>query len=99
MKLSDLRPCDGCGGSVAPVFYVLRVSTAVVSPDAAHQVLGLRQMFGGSLALAEVFAPAEPVVQVDGETEIRLCVQCYCGERCIGALVEQRNNASKEPQP
>lgn len=97
MKLSDLRPCDGCGGSVAPVFYILRVSLAAINTTAANQTLGLRQMFGGNMALAEAFSPSEPVMQVEGDTEIRLCIQCYCGEQCVGALVEQRNIAREEP--
>ena len=67
MKLSDVRPCDVCGGKVSPLFYVLRVSQAIFNAQAANEVLGLTTMVGGSLDLAEAMAPQPEVIMVLGD--------------------------------
>lgn len=102
MKLSELRPCDNCGQKIAPLFYVARVSQAMVMP-AANQVLGMTQYFNGNLALAEMFAPEDEVVKVFGEEkkelmdELLLCSDCAC-EKYLNllVLVEKRNQAKSE---
>lgn len=82
MKLSDLRPCDNCGGKIAPAFYVVRISPAFIVP-AARQTLGLMEMFHGNLRLAELFTPEPDAVRVAGDeektlmTELLLCENCY----------------------
>lgn len=94
MKLSELRPCDKCGGKIAPVFYVVRVSLAIVTP-AANTTLGLNQMFRGNLALAEVFTSEPHPVKVAGDedpnlmTELFLCQNCYVGEVNLAMLAEK----------
>lgn len=98
MKLSDLRPCDNCGGAFkGGMFQVVRMSLAFVKPDAARQVLGLNQYFGGALGLAEVFAP-EPdavVIGMDKEkmtmTEIFLCQDCFIEPLNYAVLAEKVN--------
>lgn len=101
MKLSELRPCDKCGGKIAPVFYVVRVSLAVVTP-AANTTLGLNQMFHGNLALAEVFTSEPHPVKVAGDedlnlmTELFICQNCYVGEVNLAMLAEVRNAAAGE---
>ena len=83
MKLSQLRPCASCKGKLAPVWYVIRVSQAMLKPCATNQVLGLAQMFGGSLSLAETMAPESDCVLVMGDqepslmTEIHVCQECF----------------------
>lgn len=95
MKLSDLRPCDNCGGKIAPQFYVVRFSLALINADVANQTLGLTQMLGGSLALAEVFASGKDAVIIAGEKdktlldEIYLCSDCYCGDVNLAMLAEK----------
>jgi hypothetical protein len=100
MKLSELRPCDVCGGKLAPSFYVLRMSIALISPTPTNQVLGLAQYFQGNLGLAEVFAPESDqavVVAMDEKEhtglmqEFFVCTTCYMAPICLAELVEKRN--------
>ena len=100
MKLSQIRPCDNCGGPIVPIFNVVSITPAVISPRAANQVLGMSQFFQGSLALAEVFQAEEPVTLAseDGDlsglvTQIFLCQKCMAGEICLGEIVEKRSQA------
>jgi hypothetical protein len=82
MKLSELKPCAVCEGKIAPLWYVVRFSMAMISPRAANGVMGLAQIFGGNLALAEVMAPEPDCVKVMGDeepelmTEINICQSC-----------------------
>ena len=100
MKLSQLRPCDKCGGKITPMFYVVRVSLAVVKADAANATLGLAQMFRGNLGLAEAFSPQPDAIMVVGDeepelrTELFLCQNCCMGEVNLSELVELRNAAA-----
>jgi hypothetical protein len=97
MKLSELRPCDNCGGQVQPFFYVLRYSIALFKPTATRQTLGLMQMFNGALALAEAMSPEPEVVTVamdDPESkalmvELRLCQECFMSPICLAEIGEQ----------
>lgn len=96
MKLSALRPCDACGGVIAPHFYVVRTSVALIKPYEANQTLNLAQLFNGSLALAEALGPTNSV-KVGGEeypelwTELFLCTSCYLsGEHNLAVLAERR---------
>lgn len=87
MKLSELKPCSSCGGPLltppAGCWYVVRVSTAMVNPRAARQVVGLSMMFGGAMGLAEAMAPdPENAVLILGDqdkallSEFHLCLDC-----------------------
>lgn len=101
MKLSQLRPCDQCGGQIAPMFYVVRVSMAVIT-QGANQTLGLAQYFGGNLALAETLSPEPSPVMLMGEedqelwTELLICQNCYTEELNLVVLAERRNAAASE---
>lgn len=101
MKLSELRPCDCCGGKIAPNFYVVRGSLAVFSPHAANATLGLATMFGGALALAEAMSPDSEVVKIAGEfdkalwNEIFLCQSCYMGDVNLAMISEKRSEAKE----
>lgn len=90
MKLSEAKPCALCRGPLREAqvihWYVLRVSMALMKPQATNTVMGLSQIFGGSLALAEAFAPEEPIVIAGdakpGElpwTELHVCFKCWTG--------------------
>ena len=102
MKLSDLRPCDACGGKLksdmAAGFYVVRFSLAMFKPQAANQVLGLTQIFQGALRLAEAMAPEADVVMVCGDeepalmTELLVCMDCFLKPLDIALLSEKRNH-------
>lgn len=98
MKLSELRPCDNCGGAFkGGMFQVVRMSLAFVKPTAANQVLGLNQFLGGALGLAEAMAP-EPdavVVGMDQDkrvmTEVFLCQDCFIEPLNYAILAEKVN--------
>lgn len=83
MKLSELKPCARCGGPIAPSFYVIRVSQAIITP-AANTTLGLAQIFHGSLALADAMTSQPSPVKVLGDeepalmTQFFLCRECAC---------------------
>lgn len=96
MKLTNLRPCDNCGGEISPHFYIVRTSLAFISQKATNQVLGLNQMFGGdALGLAEVMAPDAEAVKIAGDedsklmNEIFLCQICYMDDVNLALLVEK----------
>lgn len=95
MKLSELRPCDHCGGPVIPIFYVVKASIAVFNANATNENLGLMRMLGGSLSLAEVMSSEPEAVKIGGEedkqlwTEIILCQNCYCSDMNLAVLAEQ----------
>lgn len=97
MKLSELRPCDSCDKPIAPLFYVIRISQAMVMPT-ANQVLGLTQYFNGNLALAETMAPADDVVKVFADEakelqyELLLCTDCVMMQEInLAVLMAKRN--------
>lgn len=112
MKLSELRPCDSCNGPLIgkgptanPLWYVVRVTQAVVSQK-ANQVMGLAQYFNGDLGLAEVMAPEpDKAVLVLGDenkellTELFLCMECAVTPRkSVAILVEKRQGAIAEQE-
>lgn len=95
MKLTDLRPCDSCGGpllgketSICPpltahMFHVIRCTRAMLNPQATREVMGLTQFFGGSaVGLAEVFAPNPDAVTVIGDKEPALTTELFLCEKC-----------------
>jgi hypothetical protein len=100
-KLSDLRPCDNCRGPVARGFVVVNVSRAMLAPAAANQVLGLTQLLGGSLPLAEQFAPSNPVMvfgdhNPDLYCTIILCQGCWLDKPIDLALLWERVHAEQK---
>lgn len=76
MKLSELKPCEICGGPVAPVFYRVTVEQVMIDPEAANRVLGLNMMFGGNaLGLAETFTPDDVTLVLQTNATV-LCSDC-----------------------
>ncbi len=110
MKLSEIRPCDNCGGKIVPVFQVIRFSPAVFDRQAVNETLGLAQFFGGgpgALTLAQVMGPQGDVVYVgmDDEdkelsagvtTELFLCQDCYRKDINLAELAKKRTRALEE---
>ena len=76
MKLSALKPCDVCGGKIAPVFYRVTVEQMIINVTAVNQVIGLATMFGGALGIAEIFAPNDDVTLKFQENTVSLCGDC-----------------------
>jgi len=95
MKLSDLRPCDNCNGKLAPIFYILKMSVAVINPTKTNQTLGLAQQFQGNLVLAEVMGVGGEIAigsETNPELEeiILLCNDCRnIKEISLGLLAEK----------
>jgi len=102
MKLSDLHVCDSCGGAVGMQFYVVRVSLAIVMAREANQVLGLAQMLGGRLGLAEVFAPDDNAVMVFGDEdkslmdELLICMNCLQRDVHLAQMLDRRTPAKED---
>lgn len=105
MKGSELRPCDGCGGSLLvphmTQFYVVNSSAAMIDQRAMQQTGGLAMMFGGATALAEMFSPNPEIVMVLGEkdpalmTEMLICFNCYT-QKPLAEIQEALNARSKD---
>lgn len=101
MKLSDLRPCDNCGGPIGQIFYQVRTSIVMVKAQAANQMLGLTQMMGGSLALAEAMGPEPDCVTVGGDhdpelfTHLLMCQDCFMKPVRLAEVVEHRAKATE----
>ena len=102
MKLSEIRPCDNCGGVIVPIFYVVRTSIAVFNADATNEMLGLARMFRGSLALAETMGSQPEAVKIGGEenkelwVEIYLCQDCYVRNVNLAVLAEKIGKQDEE---
>lgn len=113
MRLSELNPCALCGGPLRPKYaggwYVLRVSL-VMFTQAANEVLGLCQVYGGlrAIKIAEAMAPAaDDAVMIAGEKdpelwqEVHVCMECYHEKldavaRLMQQVAEQKKAAKKE---
>lgn len=108
MKLSDIRPCDQCGGKIAPMFYVVKSSIAMFNRNAVNEQLGLVQMFGGGgagIALAEVMgAHGNDVVMIAGDEdeqlwfEFYLCQDCFMGPVNLAVLMEKSAKSQVEDE-
>lgn len=106
-KLTELRPCDNCGGPVRSMFHVIRTSMATVNVQAVNEFFGMHQFFGGkaSVALVENFAPAAAdaiTVAMDKPefqelmTELVICHGCFCDKPLdLPMLIERINERDK----
>jgi len=112
MKLTELRPCDNCGGKLTGEvgrniqFYVLQVSMAILNPRAINQVLGMNLYFQNkSLPVAEMFVPeADDAVELladqkglGGWAKLFICFDCAIGSKQLNLLAAMENfDRSKE---
>lgn len=101
MRLSELRPCDGCRAPLlvpgVTSFRVVRIAAAVVNPMVAGQVLG-RAVGAVSLPAAEAMVPeaeraiveleAGPTRALDA-VELYLCEQCFAARGLYRLIVEK----------
>lgn len=108
MKVSELRPCDKCGGKIYPAFHVVRTSLALIKPQAVNQFMGMHQFFGGRApaALVENFSPesADAVIVAGDDdpvlmNEFFICSDCFLGGSLdLARLMEKRNDAEKRKE-
>jgi len=88
VKLTDLRPCDGCGKPLLGekpshygAFYCVRWTHAIPDQRVMRQVIGVAAITG-SLRLGEALAPADEAVMLAGDKEpslwdeLLLCQEC-----------------------
>ncbi|NJN54002.1 MAG: hypothetical protein HC804_04120 [Anaerolineae bacterium] len=63
-KTTDLKPCDNCGGPVAPIFYraELKFRQVMIDMTAVNQVMGTAQILGGNMRLASVMSPNQDIL-------------------------------------
>jgi hypothetical protein len=112
MKLSELRPCDVCGGGLLQkpggprmaTFYVLRISQAMPMP-AADRVVAMSRLLGDSLQLGEVMADvdADDAIRVFGDKDRRLMSEllvCFdCMPTPVLGAMERRADAGPATAP
>lgn len=86
MKTKDLKPCDGCGGPIVPVFYRIQVefNQVMVDVNAANAVLGTAMIFGGNLRMGSLMSPdADVLINLPGfslKKDIWLCATCILSD-------------------
>jgi hypothetical protein len=102
LKLSELRPCDVCSRSIVPLFYVIRISQAMVMPEGraeANALFGTKQILGNTRAAGQIarvmVGESDEAVAVFGEkqpslyTNAIVCQDCFCmGNVKLPVLVE-----------
>jgi len=104
MKLSELRPCDSCGGPLkGGVFRIVETRFAAVNAREANGTLALTQYFGGgggAFALAEVMSPTPDAVKVTPKVleKFFLCMECWCKPVCLAELAEKRADAERDKE-
>lgn len=111
MKLSELTPCCRCQKPLGPVFIVVRISQAMIKPQAAREVVGMAMILGGldnpgALRVAEAMTPRpDEAVLIFGDekpelmTEVIVCQECYLMESIdLCSLVEMVNRRNKIDQ-
>lgn len=81
LKTHELRPCENCGGAIAPVFYRMTISFRQLGIDyqAANAVLGTAQVFGGNLAMGRIMSPDQDATFELGykiDKDYFLCQSC-----------------------
>lgn len=94
-----MKPCIVCGGKVTPMWFVVKISPAVLNPENTNNVLGLNAILGGNaLTLAEVMAPDDNAVIVASdkypelENIFHVCQTCcFENQVVLMQLIEKSN--------
>jgi hypothetical protein len=111
VKLSELKPCANCAGAIAPTFYLVEFSQAIISGQAAREVLGVASILGGlhALPVAEAMAPRpDDAVLVFGDkdaslkTRLLICQECFLSgpldlARLWEASIAHQKSAAEAP--
>lgn len=92
MKLADLRPCDGCGGSINPVFYRVEIEQHVIDQARAQQHVGMVQFFGGNAGLAGVFTDDARATTPAQRATLLLCTECFSLPSAAMAIAWQKRS-------
>lgn len=90
IEVKELRPCDFCGGPIAPCFRVVESKFAVIA-QGARQVLGLNVM-GLPPEVALVMGPSDGAeVLEENITKLFCCNHCWGKSLPIAEKIELRN--------
>lgn len=82
LDMRELRPCEFCGGPIAPEFVVARLERYRIDERAVRQFGGLVDILGGAanpgaLRVAEVMAPSTAFAKRQGvPTTVHICLGC-----------------------
>lgn len=76
ITMEDLRPCDFCGGKIAPIFRILDIKHAVIG-QGTRELIGYAAM-GFPPGIADAFR-SSPIAEVceDGVTRLFVCNDCW----------------------
>lgn len=94
VELDELRPCDFCGGPIAPVFRVIEVKPAAIA-QGVRDYLGLRTM-GHHHAVAAMFAGPAAEVLENEPTRLFCCNKCSTGPLDITAAAKTAAEAREK---
>jgi len=96
MNITDIRPCDCCGGKIAPAFYRASIEHMLINFNVIQQHAGLAAMLG-SPGLATVMGDGSDAAQaVSSEKDIIVCQLCALEKPLARVLEIVLNNASKK---
>lgn len=112
MKISDLKPCAGCGGPLIKpphaTWYVITCTQAMINAAAARQINGLSMIWGQPVAkvlrIAESFAPdGDDGVLIFGEKEpklldkIHVCFDCFI-DKPLAIILERYHQLQSDEE-
>lgn len=96
MRLSELRPCDNCGGKLVPHFYILKYSLVLINQREANVTLAMAENFG-SLEIAEVMTPGREI-KIAGEenaelwSKLFICQNCFMRPLNLAEVAERKHD-------
>lgn len=90
MKLTEIRPCDHCGGPISPMFHVLSCDVGGVNPKKTARAIAAAELCG-SFRLAEAIGMTEdPIVLASDDPataplahRLFLCNDCFAKPICL----------------
>jgi hypothetical protein len=100
LKLSELRPCDGCNGPLVPAFQYIEIRHAVFNQRSVNATLGTAQILGGlshpgAVRIAEALSPGaddavEVITEPEATTILFVCLKCMMEPIDLAVLVAKR---------
>lgn len=109
MKLSEMRPCDCCGGPVmphVPLFHVFHYEHLVLKADEVRRVDGILAQWGKTLmtatkhelSVAETFVGGDVTEVFTEERDVRCCMECAMPLLGILQQVVERRDRLQEKE-
>lgn len=83
-KVTELRPCDRCGGQITPTFYRIRIEHLAVDMQAVREVLGTA-MITNSLELGRVLSDRDATTRLTS-SQFDMCIQCVMDDLGLANL-------------